>query len=273
MKIGFISDLHYDVNEYLLSKRGKGDTVDSMVRDTIDVINERKLDYLFVSGDVMNSTKTIDIIKKLNESIAEVYYVVGNHDIWSRSQDTASILDKYLEDEYCLVNRELSITEDISVVGMFSWYDGSFSTMGRGKDYYEQMKMMWADGRYTRWDKMNNTLSTEYVLKAEDILRTVGNKDIILLNHFVPHKDFIVHKSYDDDWNFGNGFMGTDKIMKMVEKDKRIKNVTFGHTHERYGTVKKDGVTFINGAVGYVHEWPHKDFKMYLGETIKVTSI
>ena len=274
MKLGFISDLHYDVNESILNNRKDHITEDQMVEDTLEEINILGLDYLFISGDITNSLKGIDVVKRLNSGRTKVYYVIGNHDVWSAGfKDTWAIYQKFLEDEYCLVGKELKIREDLSVVGMFSWYDGSFDTEGKSKHYYEIMKMLWADARFTDWGMANDRLSTKFIHQAEEVLSEVTDKDIILLNHFVPHKDFIIHEEGNENWNFGNGFMGTDKIMNLVSKDDRIKIVTFGHTHKQFGKVEKEGITFIGNPLGYVDEWTEKSFKGQLKKKLIIKEI
>lgn len=259
LKIGFLSDLHFDVNNYMLSERGVNYSLGKMIQETITLINDNELDYVFISGDVMNSLKTIDVVKELNTSNADVYYVLGNHDLWSVIPDTRRIFNKFLQDKNCLVNRSLQLRDDLSVIGMFSWYDGSFSTMNRDKEYYESMKTLWADGKYTDWDNTNDNISKEFIKKADTVIKSVLNQkrdqEIILLNHFVPLSEFTLHKHYDDSWNFGNGYMGTDKFKNLIDYYPQIKHVTFGHTHHQFGMKEVNRVNYIGKPFGYVHEW------------------
>lgn len=271
MKLGFISDIHLDVNKYLLEDRGVVYSVERMVDDIKDVITRSELDYLFVSGDIMNTTKTKDIVQELNTTGVEVYYVVGNHDVWSVKRPTRDILSLYKRDERCLVGKTLDLGKYI-VVGMYSWYDGTFDTMGKSFQYYEQMKGLWADSRFTWWDKTNRELTREFILATEDVIQTV-DKDIILLNHFLPHQDFTEHKFGDDGWNFGNGYMGTDRMQKLIKEDSRIKYVTFGHTHKYFGKKEKEGVTYIGSPLGYVHEWVTESFKEQFTNTLEIIDI
>lgn len=279
MLLGFISDLHYDVNFHILQERrpfARDDvdiTITGMVRDTIKLINSKELDYLFISGDLMNSVEGIDIVEELNKSCAKVYYVPGNHDIWSRVRNAELALNEHKKSGYCLVDKILELNENWAVVGMFSWYDGSMETLGKGTAYYDQLKSMWADANYALWDDTNVAVAQKFTEKTSEVLKTIDYENIILLNHFVPSKEFIVHKYHDPDWNFGNGFMGTERILELVQQDKRIRYLTFGHTHEHYGMVNGHGVKFISAPVGYVGEWQHDTFRTELERSLIVLEV
>lgn len=270
MKIGFISDLHLDVNESMTNgELTVGEQLDILVTE----ITKRDYDYFFISGDVMNSIKTIDVIKELNERlITKVYYVLGNHDIWSRKRLSYDILRKYAEDEYCLVNKVLKIKEDVSVVGIFSWYDGSLDTLGNDKSFYEINHHIVNDAIFTRWGKSNYEVSEEMLEKARGVLKGVNTENIILLNHFVPSKKYVKHKQNGTFWNTVNGFMGTTNVMELVKEDKRIKYLTYGHTHFGVGKEEYEGVTVISNPLGYKREWEEDTFKERLeNKLIEIT--
>lgn len=275
MKIGFISDLHLDIAVNDLKKIEMDMTLNRLINSTLAEIEKAKLDYCIISGDISNQLRlTKEIIKKLNSGNAKVYYTLGNHDLWRRNASIEKELENIKHDPCCLINKTIDLKDNYVLVGMYSWYDSSLETMGNDSEFYELYKMLWIDNRFIKWRaKTNEEVVREQLLQTKEILEKVDeNKKIILINHFIPNQDFIIHKPYDSSWNFGNAFMGTKEIKKLVQKDSRIKYVTFGHTHHPFGKVNKDGVHYLSFPLGYLHEWSSNDyqkqFKKSLGEII-----
>lgn len=64
--------------------------------------------------------------------------------------------------------------------------------------------------------------------------------------------------------------MGTDRVLDLIKGDKRLKYITIGHTHKRFGEVTIEGVTYINASVGYTHEWEYLTFKQQLDSSLIV---
>lgn len=270
MRIGFISDLHYDVNSHLLKEIDVGMTVGKLVKITKEVIKEEGLDYLFISGDIANSIKTIEIVRELNTTGVRVRYVPGNHDVWSVDRNTERQYSKFIKDENCLVNKYEGLGKYVGVVGLFSWYDSTLSTISEETEFFQERKGLWGDSIYTDWFGKREEIVQKHIAEVEKKVKEYWFTEIILLNHFLPKKDFIVHKEGNDDWNFANSFMGTEKVLELVERNKNIQVVTFGHTHIRYGEKIEDDVLYISGPLGYVHEWGGHGFRGRLKECLVI---
>lgn len=276
MKIGFISDLHFDHAIYYLNRQGIAITLDELIAYTLNEFATRELDYCIISGDISNRIEsTREIVGKLNSGNTKVYYTLGNHDMWIHQSHVEKELFRIQEDDVCLLNKVVCLGDEFVLIGMFSWYDSSLETLGHDQSYYELRKILWVDHQYVRWDnKTNEQIVYNQLSKTRKLLREVPeDKKIILVNHFVPHKNFIIHKQNNDDWNFGSAFMGSELIEQLAQSDDRIKYVTFGHTHYHYDSVEKNGVHYLSYPLGYVHEWTSKNFADQLKHSLGVLKL
>lgn len=276
LKIGFISDLHLDNAVEQLNKKGQNICLKSLIKETIYEFAKRQIDLCIISGDISNELSlTRKIIQQLNRNKVKVYYTLGNHDLWIRNNHIEDELNDIKEDDYCLLDKPINIGHNYVLLGMFSWYDPSFDTMGYDHSYYELRKNLWIDSHYITWNKQTNEeVVQSQISKTKKVLNNIPqHKKIILVNHFVPHKDFIIHQSGNDNWNFGNAFMGSRLIDQLVNEDNRINYITFGHTHHHFGRVNKDKVTYLSFPLGYVHEWAQPTYKEQLEQSLGIINI
>ena len=124
MKIAVISDIHVDINrEYPV--------VDCLAF----YVKEQHADLLLVAGDLSeHADETIETAALLEQkSGCRVFYVPGNHDMWSEDfdkADTDSIYKRYLEDPRCLsgsIQLLRGTNGPFALIGDIGWYDYSFS--------------------------------------------------------------------------------------------------------------------------------------------------
>ena len=120
-----VSDLH-------VAARGNRDLVDALVRP------RDPGDWLIVAGDVAERTATVlGVLSDLRDRFAQVIWVPGNHELFSRSTDTRHGRERYAD----LVRgcRELGVLtpEDPwpvfagrTIVPMFTLYDYSWRSPG-----------------------------------------------------------------------------------------------------------------------------------------------
>src|SRR5690625_5179077 len=144
MKIGFVSDLHLDHNQ----KFSK-----DIIEELKSVIDSKRLDKLIISGDISsNYIKTISIIDELNrDSVASIYYVPGNHDVWEvNPQDTARILNEFKRHKYCLLDKVVPINDKQVLLGAFTWYDFSLSFDDIPKAFVFLEDKIWSDFKYVK---------------------------------------------------------------------------------------------------------------------------
>ena len=94
MKIGFISDLHIDLNpdvppqEYMTRLK--------------EIIKRKQLNRLVIGGDISNHySSTLQFVEQLqNQAEIPVHFIPGNHDFWEEAdatKDTKGIYRLYKE--------------------------------------------------------------------------------------------------------------------------------------------------------------------------------
>lgn len=89
----------------------------------------------------------------------------------------------------------------------------------------------------------------------------------------MPRKEFLIWKS-DRMWNLCNAFMGSNKIGELLKEYPNVTHCIFGHTHKRFGSVEKDGCTFICTPLGYYGiEFFEKDIQVVLEEGCTILEV
>jgi putative phosphoesterase len=267
MKLGFLSDLHLDHNQ----AHFEADLLERLIRH----IQKAGLDYLFVSGDISSDAwKTLAIVERINgETRTKTYFVPGNHDVWRKDKDSIGSLRSLGASKYAITDQALELNDRWTVIGSFPWYDYSLETEGMPQDFYRTANL-WPDARFTDWQMDDPAFSVLQLDKTEEIIRKVpSDKKIIMIQHFVPHKDFLVIKPGRRSWNLCNAYMGTASIGQLCLQYPNIKMVTLGHTHHRFGAVEKSGVAFLGNPLGYVHEWQTSDFAKELETCLLIKEI
>lgn len=249
MRIAYISDIHLDVS------------IHYPVLETLgEVVREQGADLLVIAGDISEDyRRTISAVEYLN-SIVPTYYVPGNHDLWI-PKDTAlsneDIYRIYSEDEHCLVNKPLLLSDDTVIIGDIGWYDYSLALEDFPLSELEAMKR---NGR-TWQDKLRNRFTDDNVRKCQYMLnkleaqliryQSVPNR--IVVTHMIPVKEFSVPASVKD-WSYFNAFLGSLRMRDLFEHYGVTLSVS-GHVHYR-SRVMHGATTYICPCLGYEKEWP-----------------
>lgn len=280
------------------------------VEEYVSSLSER-IDGICIVGDISNEMlKTLDVLHRLadgsyyakNDEMYEIpiYYVPGNHDVWAVSDrvfyggetdETSDIeygyssdeaMRMYVESYYNLIGNPL-ISGEVGIVGGFSWYDYSLGSIDLSDEKLERTKRgIWGD-RFCNLSGTDREISSYYMdLFKGDLDRAVkaGVKNLLVMNHFVPHEDFVVETdSYN--WNVCNAFMGTGEVHEILADVVREHGIevtcVFGHTHFDFED-EIDGVRYVCNPIGYVFEWNFgevrvKDWKRRLKERFYVLEI
>lgn len=260
IKVGTVSDIHMDFNKTLRS-------IDGMLEDMSEVLKSEGYSHLIIVGDISSNYKeTIQWVNRLREqSGVDVRYVLGNHDVYNIFGNSETAYIEMAEDKNSLHYKVLDLGEWV-IVGGYSWYDYTLETLGKNAEFYHKSRRMyWNDSKYVKWGvngtEMDTVFCSDHIEKLDKLLSGVNeNKKIILANHFVPSKDFVVVKEGNESWNICNAFMGTEKLQDLIQ-NYNVKKYLFGHTHNRFGKVKKGNVEYICTPLGYYREWETRDFK------------
>ena len=265
MKLLFCSDLHIDANE-----RFAGIDITPYV---IQAFKNHSPDAVIIAGDISgNAERTLDYIRIIEKEVGvPVYVVPGNHDIWTREHGKDASWSSYqllLQDQSSLLSNTL-IHGQTAVIGAMSWYDYTFGPSHINKvDFGYNKKRFWNDAKFAKWDKKDEELCDEMLQLLEEKLKIHQNKEIILVNHYIPYYDFVTVKN-EYSWDFCNAFMGSERLGKLIDQYDNIKTVVFGHTHRRYGVIEDfGGKTIICKPLGYAGEWDSDDIESELEKVI-----
>lgn len=244
MRLGFLSDLHIDVNLNML---------EHAVSVVAEAYKENKLDRLFLAGDTSGDYYiTFRFIDRLKEEGLKVYTIFGNHEYWSISYKDAQLLDN---DSY-INEKEVMVDNNTVVIGVDGLYDYSFVL-----DVYNQHTLplpksiedLNAVGRRTFDLKRNKVGNYREVFDSMekglvDRLKEHKGKNIILMTHYVPSEEFVVYLG-ERDWDINNSFMGSKRYQEIAE-EYGVKKVIFGHTHHTYNETV-NGIGYHCNPIGY----------------------
>lgn len=239
-KVGFISDLHLDINKI---------TDEEAELTLLAVMESRKLDFLILAGDTYNNfQRTRALVEKLNQHHqGMVYFLAGNHDM-ARGTDETSIEEShpnYLHKTWVDLP-----DSNIRLVGHNGWYDYT-----------------WAPGvsEEQGWS-FHQGLSFDRVIpqNESDIVRTdralvemtrlfeqahIDKKEVVFVTHFVPIEDDL-YKGEDKRIQLVNTILGSRRIGALIQAQDTIEAVVFGHQHINPPVRYYGEVPYVNVAVG-----------------------
>ena len=152
MRIYATSDLHVDFNENMQWVKGLSSS------DYVDGI-------LIVAGDLSDNTEDIKrSLYILRGKFQHVFFVPGNHDLWTVRDRSLNSLSKFLR--ILKICRELNIETEprllsdkstvssLWIVPLFSWYvkpEEGMDTLYVPKEGEDSSLRMWGDNRFVVW--------------------------------------------------------------------------------------------------------------------------
>ncbi|WP_216829556.1 metallophosphoesterase [Alkalihalobacterium elongatum] len=253
MKLGFIADLHLDINE----KRRRPDVLEALLEQAV----EKQLDALCIGGDIANDYKqTLATIEKIETDLKiPCYFVAGNHDIWNihyPNMKTWDIYDELRTHPRNLANGPQLLHNNWVIIGDIGWFDFSF---GNSKKYtineFSKMKMKgstWQDKEYTDWADNSTDINQYFMKRFEEQLRKHRNEKVIFCTHFVSHRKFTVPTPHRV-WDYFNAYLGSQDYENLV-KGENVRYALCGHVHFRK-KVQSNQTKFICSSLGYANQW------------------
>lgn len=255
MKLGFLSDLHLTTN---------GVHIEYAIQQLTKLIAEKGLSYVFIAGDTTNNPNNTKLfVDKVNENLkdylikAEVYYIYGNHEFWHK---TLTIETANEQDVYYAHNKVVNVNEDTIVYGFNGWFDYSYimdTEVGKNSDVPKNKNTLEEYGHiFFDLDRIGDIGATHEQMfmqnynQLEKVLEENADKRILLFTHFVPDEQFVLFKG-EISWDVNNAFMGSQKVGDLISKYENVTDITFGHTHTRFGTVNYKGVNYHCRPLGY----------------------
>ncbi len=256
MKIGILSDIHVDINYT---------DKDRVTPSIIKYIRKNSLDLMIIAGDVASDFNlTLDSLREI-EDIGKVpcLYVPGNHDIWTEnypektSWEIYELLKSY---SHNLANGPYEIAGNWIVIGDLGWYDFSFGDAGYSFSDFSRMQYeerVWQDSIKAVWDRPSLEMHRYFIKKLEDQLNKYKNKNVIVVTHVLPIKDFTVQPP-SPMWEYMNAFLGSSEYGELILKYPNVKYAVSGHVHYRKQKIIQD-TEFICNCLGYRSEWYEND--------------
>ena len=228
-RIGFMSDLHLDSNQF-------GHFELTTLKE---VLKKERIDHLHIAGDLSNDLAHISLpfIEDLTQELPTSFNL-GNHDMLGLSEQEISSYDFQIQ--------QFGQTKLVSFSG---WYDYSFVPEKSKEEHLITKNNFWFDRRLDR-ELDDPSLTAHSLLQLEKLLASLDGPIIIAL-HFVPHQDFLYDHPYFQRFN---AFLGSQAFHQLFVKY-GVKDVIFGHLHHRHHSRVIDGVRYHMRPLGYIREW------------------
>lgn len=239
MRIFVTSDLHTDFREN---------------RDLILRLSEvaYQKDTLIVAGDIADHLEVIkDTLSLLRARFERVFFMPGNHELWTRTDDDCDSLKKLRKIiELCDlldVDTRPAKVHDTWIVPLFSWYDSIFDVEAEA-DAAELEA--WADFYFCKWpDEVSDV--AEFFLKLNETSIRAYDAKVISFSHFLPRRDLLPEVEY-------LRFKSLPKVAGCAALDEQIRSLrssihVFGHSHISCDRVI-DGVRYVQHSLRYPKE-------------------
>jgi putative phosphoesterase len=269
MKLLCLSDIHIDRNSQSLNR--------DLLPEFITFLNMNDADAVLISGDI--STGYQNSIRILNELSVQVhkkiYFIPGNHDLYAGKESFWKAYHSLKNHPCCISNEIIPLNSEFVLVGDVGWYDYSLGTPTSDFTIYEdKKKRLWCDEKHVNSPSSDQETTTYFLSQWRDQLDKLHDYQIIFCNHFVPWRNFTIHKEGDEKWNFFTGFLGSSRIGDFIEQYDQIKYTTFGHTHNRFGIVSDFiNPTVICSPLGEFKDWQTNDFLAELKDSAVLLEI
>lgn len=270
MKVGFIADLHVDLNLRASTNKYQ--------YELLKLIESEKVDLLVIGGDISNHySKSIAFVEELQKQAGiPIYFIPGNHDFWEKKgpKNTRKIYQIYKEHPQSLVESPLILSDEYTLVGHPAWYN--HAVYDRETFHPEKIEKgqyrggFWQDKLKMDWEATDQEVSKEFAQIIRADLDSVTTDKIILQTHMVTIPEFTMpmpHRIFD----FFNAYIATDDL-KNIHKDYPITHNFMGHIHFR-ATIEKEQTKFITNSLGYRKEWRSKDLRQELKESLVTIDI
>jgi len=263
--IGFISDLHLDVNKI---------DIEDAIQTLIEVVRNHDLDTLILAGDMYNDfAKTQKLVADLNTELtdsAHVYYLAGNHDM-ARNAD-GGILEQ-IHTNY-LHNDSIDIPgTDLRIIGHNGWYDYTLAptvTTQAGEAFHHGLYF----DRVVPQQESDIERTDRALQETKKLLDKAmeNHKRVIFVSHFVPIIDDL-HQSDDVRFQLVNAVMGSKRMGDLLQGYKNLELVVFGHQHVNPPIRYYNTVPYVNVALGNKkrrNEWLSDSFEQALEEKMYI---
>lgn len=258
LRVGFISDIHVDVNASSCGPAGPAAAIALAAR-------EKKLDILVIPGDISGdwtlSLRTLERIRQ--DAGIPVHFVPGNHDLWNThhpDMDARRIYDRLMEDEGNLARGPIALPGSGSgwaIAGDTGWYDFSFGDDAIPEADFHSMQLgrrVWQDRTHAKWGAPAPEIHAwfmERIKRSLDAAAGLG-RHLVFVTHVVQRREFTVPPQWKS-WHYFNAFLGSGQYGELAAA-RGVAISAFGHVHFRkhglYGVTEH-----ICPCLGYARQW------------------
>lgn len=242
MKVFITSDLHLGENE----------KADKAINKLAGFCCQQAVakDVLLVLGDIASlRTNLIKFAKSFSNFSGVKLFVLGNHDIWTSENSNSSyekivaVNDFLREFGFINIEYEPQKIADLLFLGSMGWYDYSFKdNIGiadgfyRSKTYPGEVKPAWTDAFFAHFDKPDDEVVHEQIVRLVGQLKKSQNQRIIMGFHHLCHKRQLVYPRImvSKRWRFLNAFLGSQNFHRAIVKNlgsNIVEHVFCGHVH------------------------------------------
>ena len=267
MKIAWATDTHFN-----LAKPSK-------IQEFLDSVTEKRLDALFLTGDISESQCLHQHLSRFESLGIPVYFVLGNHDYYNSSIKKTNIqLDEFVSHHQNLkwMTREgvVLLTERTALVGCEGWWDGFYGHESQGFLHDFVMRQDYtAIKELTVSKSKRRDVLVDLAAKSIDHLKRMlqmafdSREEVIVLTHVPPFKEscYIYGTEFPDNWlyHFCSNILGVFLTNFMQMHPKKQLTVLCGHTHEPTFYRPLPNLTVMVGGASYYKP------KVYTTMTIK----
>lgn len=256
MRIAVTSDLHFG-----LSRRG-----DAATQALAAKVAELRPDLFAITGDVGEGEQWPRCLAVFGGLDCRRVVLPGNHDIWTRSPDPASL--SLYADWLPRAAAELGFhyldsapllwpASEEAVVGSINWYDYSFADPSVEEEFpgarelYEAKRFPNArhnDGVYVRLGMTDAEFTEQVVHRFQAQLAELPEtvRRVIVLQHHPPVRELFYPSALETlEQRFWLAYTGNRRMEAVVKSDARVTTVFCGHTHAAC-SVDVDGRQYRN---------------------------
>ena len=206
-------------------------------------------DILILAGDIIpDLNKTAVLLEALARKFFKVLFVPGNHDVWLTKGEEINSLEKFHQlldlAENLGVQTTPFVSEELSIVPIFSWYDYTF-----GKPSLT-IQRAWVDFKACKWTMAEEAL-TNYFLALNEPHLNSKSEAIISFSHFIPRLDLIPSR-VPRIVKALLPVLGSSKIEAQLQKLGTDLHI-YGHSHLNR-SAEREGIWYLNNAFGYPRE-------------------
>lgn len=263
MKCGVISDFHIEALDYFMSSSHKASVACNLEEATLRLPPpSKKLDVLFIAGDICESKKVdllLQLLNKIKNYAVRLIYVDGNHESWNTNHlrfhtQTSKILLNEISN-LSILNGDVVTFKNYSIFGGCLWSNfgkksyiidgisGNYPRYFKNRDFNKVKKMhpSGSVGKSLPHDFI--AMSDFYSEKINSWLTaTPRSTHKVLLTHFPPLSELVPDIKFENMEKFSKEEMEDLKLSMCTDLSEIIRpaeNLTLVHGHLHDGVTTK----------------------------------